>query len=85
MLLTQNQNGNEGRVDKIPCVDMHTMKTEISPDVPIRYYNGSKKLAMPEIEGRRQVLPLRILANQRVGLLLSSATALDGQFLRHRV
>ena len=48
---------------------MHTMKTEVSPDVPIRYYNGSKKPAMPEIEGRRQVLPLRILANQRVLLI----------------
>ena len=35
---------------------------------------------MPEIEGRCQVLPLRILDNQRV--LLSRATALDGQFLK---
>ena len=59
---------------------MHTMKTEVPPDVPIRYYNGSKKPAMHEIEGRRQVLPLRILANQRV--LLSRVTALDGQFLK---
>lgn len=49
-------------------------------DPPIQRYNGPKKLAMTFVESQRNVLPLRVLAQQVV--TVNCAKSLDSAFLK---
>ena len=55
------------------------MKTEVEADVPIVHFQGPKKPAMPQMNAKRVVPPLRVLAQQRI--LVQRANQLDFKFL----
>ncbi len=56
------------------------MEVEVLSDVPVMYYRGPKKPAMPEKETKSTVLPLKILAHQSV--LMERCHYIDFQFLK---
>jgi len=68
---------------KIKRLKKVEMKNEIPPDIPVQVYAGPKKPDMPELEAKRSVLPLKVLAQREVAL--RRANILDLEFLKRVV
>ena len=55
-------------------------QSKIQSDIEMEFYNGSTKPFMPDKEAKRQILPLKILARQR--LSEKKAGDIDMAFIR---
>ena len=68
------------QIETFPRLKAVDMKEHLVEDTSVQRYNGPKKPAMPENESKRNVLPLRVLAQQIV--TVSRAKCLDFAFLK---
>jgi hypothetical protein len=87
LLLTQNRTLSESSAvcDKeenitIKRLKKTEMKNALKSDIPVQSYKGPKKPDMPELEAKRSILPLKVLAQQNI--VLRRAKELDFVFLK---